>query len=100
MNVGDTSFHKGLGLLRVLTLTDLMAAICKADNLVYQALCHRIQIDKQSSGISVHIERLVQVFAMVHFLDQLHNDVRDTIYLPLLTHEIDLVVQRLGDLKD
>ena len=100
MNVGDTSFHKGLGLLRVLTFTNLMAAICKADNLVDQALCHLIQIDKQSSGISVHIERLVQVFAMVHFLDQLHNDVRDTIYLPLLTHEIDLVVQRLGDLED
>ena len=76
----------------MLALADSMAAYSKFDNRVAETLSHFVKIDEKTSGISVNIQRLVQVFAMVDLLDKLNDDIRDTIHLFLLTHEIDLVV--------
>ena len=100
MHVGDASLDESLCLLRMLALADGMAAYSKFDNRVAETLSHFVKIDEKTSGISVNIQRLVQVFAMVDLLDKLNDDIRDTIHLFLLTHEIDLVVKRLCHLKD
>lgn len=75
MDECNTCFNESLCLLSVLAMTDGMTFCCKPEYLVNQALSDLVQIDEQASSISIHIECLVEVSSMVHFQDQVHNNI-------------------------
>ena len=100
MDVGDASFDKSLSLLGMFTLTESVAADGQIDDLIDEALCDLVKINEQATSIGVHIECFIKVFAMVNFLNQLDDDLWDTVDLFLFGHKIDFVVQCLGNLED
>ena len=99
MSVRDGGLHEGLGLLRVLPLCEGVAPDRQPDDSVDQRLGDGVQVDKQAPRICVHIESLVEVSTMVHFADDLSDNQRDPVYLSLLTHEVNLVMQGLCHLE-
>ena len=100
VDVSHTCLHKGLGLLRVLALAEGMAAVRQANNLEDEALRDPVKVDEEASGVSIDVQCLVEVLSVVNFLDKLHYDVGNPIYLALLAHEVNLVVQSLCNLED
>ena len=65
-----------------------------------QCLSDGVEIDKETSCISVDIERLIEVSAIVDFSDDSHDDGGNPVDLSLLTHKVDFVVQSLGNLEN
>lgn len=55
-------------------LANGMALDGKTDDLVDETLGDLVKVDKEAASVSEHIERLVEVFAVVNLLDQLDND--------------------------
>ena len=65
-----------------------------------QALSYSVKIDKETTSVSINVQCLVQVFAVVNFFDEVDDDVGDAINFFLLAHEVDLIVESLGHLED
>ena len=100
MDVSHACLHKGLGLLRVLTFAEGMAAVRKTYNLEDEAFRDPVKVNEEASGVSIDVQCLVEVLSVINFLDKLHYDVGNPIYLALLAHEVNLVVQSLCNLEN
>jgi len=100
VGVSTAGLDKILRFSVMLTLADSVALGGQLECAIDQSLGNFIQIGKHASRTRVVIQSLVQVLAMVDSLNNLANNLRDSVDFKLRRLKVNLVMQSFSNLQN